>query len=193
MTTTKRKHAKKMLSAASALLLAAMLATACGSTNNGQENRELGGTPPTEQSDETSGISQGSGGAVDGDSANTGDGSDSNEGGAGQPSSEPGEGGGGTVEEPGVADPDTPVSSDADSAPVVQQAEGIYNGQIDGHSVEIETANGPAAFQIEEQLAETVAALEPDTKIRYEFYEKEVDGGEESVKQLWLTKIEAVQ
>lgn len=102
------------------------------------------------------------------------------------------------VQEPGAPtnDDDNNSSTDnnngnpAESAPI--SAEGTYTGLIDSNSLEITTDSGAGAYRIPEELRDAVDELPADAKVKFEYTEKAVEG-DTSVKQLWLTKIEAVQ
>lgn len=71
-------------------------------------------------------------------------------------------------------------------------AEGVFTGQIDSISVEITTENGAAAYHVPEQLAPIIEALPTDANVKFEYEEKTIAGATDN-KQLWLTKIKAVQ
>ncbi|MFF2889018.1 hypothetical protein [Paenibacillus sp. NPDC057967] len=102
------------------------------------------------------------------------------------------------VQEPGAPsnDDDDNSSTDnnngtpAESAPI--SAEGTYTGLIDSNSLEITTDSGAGAYRIPEELRDVVDELPADAKVKFEYTEKAVEG-DTSVKQLWLTKLEAVQ
>jgi len=72
----------------------------------------------------------------------------------------------------------------------VIQGTGTYNGQIDTHSIEIQTADGPKAFQIDDKLSETVAGLKEKDTIKFEYVEQKSGEGADAVTQLILKKIE---
>lgn len=50
---------------------------------------------------------------------------------------------------------------------------GIYNGQADSHTIEIETANGPTAFQLTEEAKEMIDVLMEGKEVTYKYI---VDG-----------------
>ncbi|WP_020619119.1 hypothetical protein [Paenibacillus daejeonensis] len=66
---------------------------------------------------------------------------------------------------------------------------GIYKGQIDNNSIEIETENGPEAFRLGEGMDELVNELEDDARVAYTYEEHPIEG-DDSLKQLVLTKLE---
>lgn len=70
---------------------------------------------------------------------------------------------------------------------------GTYTGQQDTHTVEIETANGPMSFQIDDNTALSLEGLNPNDKVTFQYKEKEFQTDDGSEKQLWLTKIEKSQ
>jgi hypothetical protein len=100
---------------------------------------------------------------------------------------DPADSGQSVQDSPAVENPGTADSADAG----IKQGEGSYVGQVDTHSVEIETDNGAVVFQIDDKITEQLAGIAENAPISYEYIEKEVDAGSEKVKQLWLTKIEA--
>lgn len=50
---------------------------------------------------------------------------------------------------------------------------GIYIGQADAHTVEIETNEGPKAFRITDRSADIIKQLNPDDKVKFEYYVNE--------------------
>ncbi|WP_150267342.1 hypothetical protein [Paenibacillus tepidiphilus] len=65
---------------------------------------------------------------------------------------------------------------------------GIYVGQIDNHSVEIETEAGPTAFELGAGMENAPEGLEMDDQVEFEYVEKAVEG-DESVVQRVLSKL----
>lgn len=53
--------------------------------------------------------------------------------------------------------------------PAVMNDLGIYVGQVDPHTVEIETNEGPKAFQLTDQSAKQIDALQPNDNVRFEY------------------------
>lgn len=47
---------------------------------------------------------------------------------------------------------------------------GIYVGQADQNTIEIETNEGPKAFRLTEQMKDQIKELEPNDKVRFEYY-----------------------
>ncbi|MBW7476556.1 hypothetical protein K0T92_17705 [Paenibacillus oenotherae] len=81
------------------------------------------------------------------------------------------------------------------SEPVQLKGQGIYQGMADTHSVEITTEEGPTVFQVDEDVAKQLEAI-PEGKdgvaVAYEFREQEIDADGKIIKQLWLTRIKAL-
>ncbi|REK75676.1 hypothetical protein [Paenibacillus paeoniae] len=100
------------------------------------------------------------------------------------------------VQEPGAPSDNDDNSTDnngngnGEASPI--RAEGTYTGLIDSNSLEITTDSGAGAYRIPEELRSIVDELPSDVKVKFEYTEKAVEG-ETDLKQLWLTKIEAVQ
>jgi hypothetical protein len=70
-----------------------------------------------------------------------------------------------------------------------KEGTGRYVGQIDQHSIEIETSDGPVAFRINAAIADKLDELQPNDPVEFEYYEQTVDAGEEAVTQLILTEL----
>lgn len=66
---------------------------------------------------------------------------------------------------------------------------GIYKGQMDSNSIEIETEDGPQAFRLAEGMDELLADLEDDAPVAYTYEEHPIEG-DDSLTQLVLTKLE---
>lgn len=49
---------------------------------------------------------------------------------------------------------------------------GTYNGQADPHTIEVETDEGPTAFQLSDKAREDVEGLNPGVEVTYTYYEK---------------------
>lgn len=65
---------------------------------------------------------------------------------------------------------------------------GVYVGQIDSHSVEIETKEGPTAFEITAGMESVLEKLNTDDAVVFEYVEKAVEG-DATVKQRVLSKL----
>jgi len=109
-------------------------------------------------------------------------------------------------DESGVIEPDVPTSgnsnsdnnntnsnnssiSEPDPAAPVKSGEGTFVGLSDSHSIEIETKDGPMPLQVTDELLAVVNELPSDSKVTFEYTEKEIEAGSE-FKQNWLKKIE---
>ncbi|OME22399.1 hypothetical protein [Paenibacillus odorifer] len=97
------------------------------------------------------------------------------------------------TENPSTATPtENPSTAKPSSTP---KAEGktikmtaVYIGQIDSHSVEIATKEGPTAFEISAGMESILDTLNSDDSVVIEYVEKAVEG-DPSVKQRVLTKL----
>ncbi|GBF75644.1 hypothetical protein PA598K_04064 [Paenibacillus sp. 598K] len=69
---------------------------------------------------------------------------------------------------------------------------GLYKGQIDNNSIEIETENGAEAFRLAEGMDQLLDELEDDARVAYTYEEHPVEG-DDTVKQLILTKLERAE
>ena len=96
-------------------------------------------------------------------------------------------------EEP--AETETPPVGEGNdpNEPAAKMDEGRFVGIMDTHSIEIETADGPTAFQYDEAMTETINSIEPDAQVQFEYVEETQDVDGEQVTQLWLVSIEEVQ
>ncbi|MFS0723439.1 hypothetical protein [Paenibacillus sp. 1P07SE] len=98
-----------------------------------------------------------------------------------------------TPEEPTNAETPPAQEGDVPAEAETMAGEGTFVGIMDTHSIEIETVDGPTAFQYEDAMTEAINALEPDSQVQFEYYEETQDVGGEQVTQLWLVTIEAAQ
>lgn len=80
-----------------------------------------------------------------------------------------------------------PSPSPNEEAQVIKGT-GIYVGQIDNHSVEIETVDGPTAFELGAGTENAPDSLNMDDPVIFEYVEKAVEG-DETVKQRILSKL----
>ena len=80
------------------------------------------------------------------------------------------------VTEPGTAQPDATTDNGSGSgnsgSSAVKTGTGTYTGQIDSHSIEIETDNGPMVFQVTDEFTDTLNNLESDADVKFEYTEK---------------------
>lgn len=166
MKTTKSKKKSTQMVTGAVLLAIMLTASACGSNNvNTPNNANQETVAP---SDETSVP----------DATATPDSSNNN-----------------GVTEPGTAQPDaTPdTGSDNSGNSAVKTGTGTYTGQIDSHSIEIETDNGPQVFQITDEFTDTLNNLESDADVKFEYTEKILESAGEKVTQFWLTQIDQIR
>lgn len=70
----------------------------------------------------------------------------------------------------------------------IKQGSGTYVGQIDNNSIEIETADGPTAFRLDEGMDQVISTLQGNESVSFEYWEQPIEG-EEELKQLILTKL----
>lgn len=70
----------------------------------------------------------------------------------------------------------------------IKQGTGTYVGQIDNNSIEIETADGPTAFRLDEAMDQVISKLQGNESVSFEYWEQPIEG-EEELKQLILTKL----
>lgn len=81
----------------------------------------------------------------------------------------------------------SPTSDAAEEAQTIQGT-GTYVGQIDNHSVEIETEEGPTAFELGAGTENAPEALEMNDPVYMEYVEKAVEG-DPTVVQRVLSKL----
>jgi uncharacterized membrane protein len=81
-------------------------------------------------------------------------------------------------------------SASPTASPEAQISTGEYEGQPDGHSIEIKTADGPTVYQISPEIGEKVSAWEPGTSVKYQFTEDTLDVDGKQVKQLTIITID---
>lgn len=98
--------------------------------------------------------------------------------------------------EPSATVSPSPVANTAAPAPSptataeaqVIQGTGSYVGQIDSHSIEIETEEGPTAFELDAGTESVLEGLEMEDPVVFEYVEKPVEG-DPSVVQRILSKL----
>lgn len=90
---------------------------------------------------------------------------------------------------PAAPEPSSPASAEPSAGqPEVLKGTGVYNGQIDNHSIEIETGEGPVAFELGAGTENVPDTLNEQDKVNFEYVEKDVQG-DASLKQRVLTKL----
>jgi len=62
---------------------------------------------------------------------------------------------------------------------------GIYNGQVDPHTIEIETAEGPTAFQLSDSARDEVEKLTEYDEVIYTYYKKDEQLIIEMIEEYW--------
>lgn len=92
---------------------------------------------------------------------------------------------------PGDEDANTEDGEHDEETETVLTGTGIYKGQIDNNSIEIETPQGPEAFRHDESLTELISSLSAGASVQFDYTEKPVEGGEDGLKQLWLLTLTA--
>ncbi|MDQ0060967.1 hypothetical protein [Paenibacillus harenae] len=163
MNSSKRKKRTKAAAAGAVLLAVMLAATACGGDNSnktGSQSPDATNNPPQQVED----LPDGSG-MVDPDV----EGSDNTD----TDNNATNDGGG------NASEGDT-------NAPETKSDKGTFTGIVDTHSIEIVTASGAAVFQITEDQKAAIDALPEEAKVKFEYTEKDIDGG---LKQLWLSSI----
>ncbi|ASA20105.1 hypothetical protein [Paenibacillus donghaensis] len=80
------------------------------------------------------------------------------------------------------------LSPSSEAQPQVLQGKGIYLGQIDNHSVEIQTEEGPTAFELGAGTETAPEKLNTDDTVTFEYVEKAIEG-DSSVKQRILSRL----
>lgn len=94
---------------------------------------------------------------------------------------------GGSVTEPGEASPESSAGTDTPTAnPDLKNGEGVFNGIIDTHSIEVDTPSGTIVLQIDDKLLDVINTLPEKSNIKYQYVEKDLDG----FTQMWAEKIE---
>lgn len=168
-----KNKVKRTATTTSAIILALMLA-ACSDSNNNNNPIAPSATPDTEQSEQgnipTDTLPEDTG-ALDPGTLNPDDtatGGNNTSGGNNNAS-------GGT---------NTPVPGDTESD--AKQAEGVYVGAADNHTLEIKIGNDFRTFQIDDSFAYVIDEFDSDQAVSIEYVEKNIDG----ITQDWITKIE---
>lgn len=80
-----------------------------------------------------------------------------------------------------------PSSTPSAEANVIEGT-GVYIGQIDNHSIEIETEEGPTAFELGAGVESVLEGLNMDDPVVFEYVEKAIEG-DASVKQRVISKL----
>lgn len=64
------------------------------------------------------------------------------------------------------------VEDEEESEPELKTDTGIYNGQADPHTIEIETSEGPKAFQLSDEARKQVEQLTEGAEVTYTYYQE---------------------
>ncbi|KQN99065.1 hypothetical protein [Paenibacillus sp. Leaf72] len=160
--TKNNKTKKSSLMVTSSLLVAIMLATAACSSNS--NNAPAASSSPVATDEQPATVSP-----------------------TPEESAAPSPSDGGSVTEPGEASPESSSGTDTPTAnPDLKTGEGVFNGLIDTHSIEVDTPNGTIVLQINDELLDVINSLPEKSKIKYQYVEKDLDG----FTQMWAEKIE---
>lgn len=71
-----------------------------------------------------------------------------------------------------------------------KESSGTYNGQIDNHSIEIESADGIRAYQIDDEISDKLSAWDEGIKVKFKYKVNEVKGDGETIEQYIITSID---
>lgn len=88
---------------------------------------------------------------------------------------------------PSVSPSDNPSPS---ASPEQIEATGKYVGLQDGHSVEIETEQGPTGFQVTPEVAEKVGSWDENTPVKFQYIVEKMDTDTGSVEQKTIVSID---
>lgn len=89
------------------------------------------------------------------------------------------------------ASPDASPSAAAPSGAVDEkESAGTYNGQIDNHSIEIESAEGVRAYQIDDEISDKLSSWDDGVKIKFKYKINEIKGDSETIEQYVITSID---
>ncbi|MBB6633552.1 hypothetical protein [Cohnella thailandensis] len=70
------------------------------------------------------------------------------------------------------------------------EGSGVYNGQVDNHSIEVEFNGEPTVFQIDSDVSEKISDWNEGIKVKFEYTEESIDSGGQTLKQLTIVAIE---
>ncbi|MFC5531632.1 hypothetical protein [Cohnella yongneupensis] len=87
-------------------------------------------------------------------------------------------------------EPSVEASAEPSEAPEVKSVTGEYVGLIDGHSIEIKTADGSTAFQISPEISDKVDPWAEGTSVKFEYTEDTLDVNGEQVTQYTIQSID---
>ena len=93
----------------------------------------------------------------------------------------------------------SPVSSESaspsPSAPASNEenkleGSGVFNGQVDNHSIEVNFNGAPTVFQIDSGISEKISSWDEGIKVKFEYTEANIDSGGQTLKQFTIVAIE---
>lgn len=90
------------------------------------------------------------------------------------------------------ASPSPEASPSAAPSEAVEEKEssGTYNGQIDNHSIEIESPEGVRAYQIDDTTSDKLSDWDDGAKIKFKYKINEIKGDGETIEQYVITSID---
>ncbi|MDI4647242.1 hypothetical protein [Cohnella hashimotonis] len=71
-----------------------------------------------------------------------------------------------------------------------KESAGTYNGQIDNHSIEVESAEGIRAYQIDDEISDKLSSWDDGVKVKFKYKIKEIKGDSETIEQYVITSID---
>jgi uncharacterized protein with LGFP repeats len=105
-----------------------------------------------------------------------------------------------TVSASATPDPEEPAPSQTAEEPTASEepapseddsfVTGDYVGLVDGHSIEIDTEEGPKVFQVSPEIEDKVGPWEEGTPVKFHYKEQTVDVDGQKVKQYTIEFIE---
>ncbi|CAI6079117.1 hypothetical protein [Cohnella sp. JJ-181] len=92
------------------------------------------------------------------------------------------------------AQPEGSAAASPTATPSGEQQEkestGTYNGQIDNHSIEIESADGVRAYQIDDEISDKLSSWDDSIKVKFKYKINEIKGDNETIEQYVITSID---
>jgi len=92
------------------------------------------------------------------------------------------------------AQPESSAPASPSATPAVEQEEkestGTYNGQIDNHSIEIESADGVRAYQIDDAISDKLSSWDDSIKVKFKYKVNQIKGDNETIEQYVITSID---
>jgi hypothetical protein len=111
-----------------------------------------------------------------------------------------GNAGNGGRQDEGTAQNEAPAQNDGgtddgqadDGGQALKEGYGIYVGQIDPHSVEIEVGGTPIVFQLGAGVADALEGVNSNDPVRFKYTEQPVEG-DDTLKVLTITELERAE